>query len=728
MSPTTASVAPSASSLTGPVEGGARYRVFLSYSHADTGWARWLMRRLETYRVPRRFQGRAAPIGLVGPRIVPVFRDRDELPTTSSLGDTIRAALQESATLVVICSPAAARSRWVEQEITEFKRLHGERRVFAFIVDGEPKAEGTADDCFSPALRREIGVDGRLSAVPAEVVAADARSAGDGRKLAFLRLVAGLLHVGFDQLRQRELQRRNRRLTLVAICSVAGMALTLGLAAVAWRARNDAQRRQDRAEDVLAFMLTDFRDDLKKVGQLRVLEKVGDKAMAYFDLADPRDLTDTALARQSKALTQIGDVRMQQAKFNEAEKAFKTAYDRASALARRHPENADMLFERAQAEFWMGYVARSRGDTNLARGWITRYRDSATRLVALEPQVPRGRRELISGNHNLAVLEFDTANYAAARPAFLAEQASVEAMLASQPKNLELRLGLSDIASWLGLIAERCGDYSEAAARLAESSARVKELVELEPANSRWRLKYADSVSLAANVDALVGRRDEAVAAQSRAAALFATLLALDPKNQQWRIRSAIVRLNHAALLLADGKVGEAAGMARWAHHEVEQLVAAEPSSQAFARALAKSWRFEASLRIAEGRTDAAEAVGRAIDLGEKMIRARNKDESIFFELAQANILAGRISQARGADDVARRHWLRALEIVDGRTDVDHWRYLDSAAQALALLGRNTDAAPLIARLRSFGYHSLDPLAASVLDAAPITVSATNIR
>ena len=41
------------------------------------------------------------------------------------------------------CSPSAARSKWVNEEILTFKRLHGEDRIFSFIVDGEPNV---ADD------------------------------------------------------------------------------------------------------------------------------------------------------------------------------------------------------------------------------------------------------------------------------------------------------------------------------------------------------------------------------------------------------------------------------------------------------------------------------------------------------------------------------------------------------------------------------------------------------
>jgi hypothetical protein len=72
-----------------------RYRVFISYSHADTTWATWLMRALEGYRVSSRFHGRTAPIGDIGPRLAPVFRDRDELPTTSDLNATIHRSLRQ---------------------------------------------------------------------------------------------------------------------------------------------------------------------------------------------------------------------------------------------------------------------------------------------------------------------------------------------------------------------------------------------------------------------------------------------------------------------------------------------------------------------------------------------------------------------------------------------------------------------------------------------------------
>ena len=115
-----------------------KYRAFISYSHRDEEWAKWLHRSLETYRIPKHLVGRETEYGDVPERLAPVFRDRDELPTATNLGETLTRALQQSACQIVICSPAAAKSHWVNEEILAFKRLGREHRIFALIVGGEP--------------------------------------------------------------------------------------------------------------------------------------------------------------------------------------------------------------------------------------------------------------------------------------------------------------------------------------------------------------------------------------------------------------------------------------------------------------------------------------------------------------------------------------------------------------------------------------------------------------
>lgn len=229
-----------------------RYRAFISYSHADEKWARWLHGSLESYGVPRRLVGTRTAVGTIPARFSPVFLDREELATAASLGDTLASALEQSAFQIVICSTAAARSRWVNEEILTYKRLGRERRIFCLVVDGEPGASSIPgreqEECLPRALVHRMGADGRLTEERIEPIAADVRPGKDSRSDARLKLVAGMLGVGLDDLKQRETQRRNRRLAMLAAASVAGMAMTSMLATAAWVARNDAQRQRVRAE------------------------------------------------------------------------------------------------------------------------------------------------------------------------------------------------------------------------------------------------------------------------------------------------------------------------------------------------------------------------------------------------------------------------------------------------------------------------------------------------
>lgn len=239
-----------------------RYRAFISYSHRDKVAAGWLHRALETYRLPTKLAGTITRVGVVPRRLAPIFRDCDELSAADDLGVELNAALEQSRFLVVICSPAAAGSKWVNEEILSFKRIHGDRCVLALIVAGEPfsPAATAADECFPPALRFKLGADGRLSDAPAESIAADLRDSGDGKRVAKLKLVAGLTGVKLDDLVQRDAQRRVRRLAAVAVAALVGMIFAAGLAfyANARRVEANTQRRIAEKESAAARAAADY--------------------------------------------------------------------------------------------------------------------------------------------------------------------------------------------------------------------------------------------------------------------------------------------------------------------------------------------------------------------------------------------------------------------------------------------------------------------------------------
>ncbi|BCU78905.1 TIR domain-containing protein [Luteolibacter sp. LG18] len=244
-----------------------RYWAFISYSHADKAWADWLHKSLERYPMPRDLVGKPTPADDPVPkRFTPVFRDREELPTATDLGAVIARALQAARFLVVICSPRSAKSQWVEQEIIAYKRLHGESRVLCLIVDGEPWAsEGKPgvdpdDECFPRAVRYRLGADGELSDVRTEPIAADAREGKDGKQNAVIKLMAGLLGVGFDDLRRREQEYQRRRVRIFrALTSLFALLFVAAVSAAAYAViqKQKVQQTLSQADLQLALIARD---------------------------------------------------------------------------------------------------------------------------------------------------------------------------------------------------------------------------------------------------------------------------------------------------------------------------------------------------------------------------------------------------------------------------------------------------------------------------------------
>jgi eukaryotic-like serine/threonine-protein kinase len=488
-------------------------------------------------------------------------------------------------------------------------------------------------------------------------------------------------------------------------------------------ARADAQRRQEQAEDMLTFMLGDFRAELQKIGRLNLLDAVGEKAMAYFAALDLRDLTDAALTRQAKALTQIGEVRMEQARYAEAEEAFTAAYARAAALVSRHPANGDMLFERGQAEYWIGFVAHRRGDFASGREWYVRYRDTALALSAAEGPTPRARLELSYGHHNLATVEFNAGNLAAAREGFLSARTTLDQMIADRPTDTQLLALRADTSSWLGSIAERDGRFEEASAAFADMHRRYAVLSQLEPKTARWRLETAQSLVFGGQIAALTGRREAASWAYAQAAPLLETLVSGDPTNKHWLSTKLGLQLSQAYLQLTGPETARGESLLLEARRGLEALAADEPTSALFARRLLFAWRLEAGLRLTNGRLDEAESsIARAVAIAEPLLQGLGEARAeiwVRHDCAHAQLLAGQIAEARQKTGTAHEFWTKALATLGANpAESNDWRLLEPAALAFALAGHHESARSIFSRLQTFGYVSLDPRYTTILTRA----------
>jgi hypothetical protein len=248
--------------------GGNRYWGFISYSHRDEPWAQWLHRSLEHFVVPRSLVGRPSRDGGVPRRLFPIFRDRDELPVSSDLGANLKASLERSRYLIVVCSPSSAVSRWVNEEIRYFKSVRGEDRLLCLIVAGEPnlddKPGSTLQECFPAAVRFRLDANGELTDSRTEPIAADVRPGADGKANAKLKLIAGLLGVNYDELKQRDQKRKRRRIALLI-----GVAAMIGAAFVSLAVVEERTKGRQRIAAQIQRLIQEGKEKLREEKRLQ---------------------------------------------------------------------------------------------------------------------------------------------------------------------------------------------------------------------------------------------------------------------------------------------------------------------------------------------------------------------------------------------------------------------------------------------------------------------------
>jgi len=488
-----------------------KYRAFLSYSHRDAKWAGWLHKSLESYRPPKSLVGTISARGPVPKRLTPIFRDREELASATDLGTVINAALEQSACQFVVCSPLAAKSRWVNEEIIAFKRLGGEDRIFCLIVGGEPNATDLPgrgeEECFPPALRFRLGADGRLSDSRTEPIAADARPGKDGKHAAKLKVIAGLLGVGYDALRRREAQRRNRRLFALACGAIAGMVVTSGLAGYALIQRAAAQRQTARAEAEAetAKQTTKFMVDLFKIsdpsearGSTVTAREMLDKGAARVDVdlaqqpkiqatlmdtlgtvymglglyGQARPLLDRAVATRrsqigddplplSDSLSHLGDVLTRQAQFDAAEPLYREAIRVESS----RPKDPAARAQLANSLYGFGVLLARQGRYVEAQKTL---REALARQQALYGAVnPDAARTM----KDLAQAVADGGDLKAALPLMQSAVAMQRAL-----RGNELHPDLAEAINDLALLHQLMGDYDESERFYLESMAMKRRL------------------------------------------------------------------------------------------------------------------------------------------------------------------------------------------------------------------------------------------------------------
>lgn len=268
-----------------------KYTAFISYRHGgkDEFVAKTLHTMLENYRVPGKL---AKQLGKK--KVGRIFRDVDELPSSSSLYNNIEEALAQSEYLLVICTPRLQESKWCMREIELFQKLRGSDHIIAVLAEGEPL------DSFPYAITHRM-VDGKE--VEVEPLAADVRGETPWKqkrkmKVEQLRILAAMLHCEFDQLRQRERQKKLHRTMAVGGVSFAVICAFL---AQTMRENMKLQKQVRKTQSAQSYLLAEYSDtafsaDNPKLAAMLAMEGLPE------DLGDDRPFEGAAMASLTNAL------------------------------------------------------------------------------------------------------------------------------------------------------------------------------------------------------------------------------------------------------------------------------------------------------------------------------------------------------------------------------------------------------------------------------------------
>ena len=193
------------------------YYAFISYSTADSKWAKWLQHQLSYYHIPSSVK--KSKIGIPN-KIRPVFIYEYDL-AGNQLHSVIQKELESSKYLIVICSPSAAKSKYVNGEVETFIRMGRSEYIIPFVVDGEVNSTDSKQECFPPVLLdmlRSGDKNNELRGINVKT---------NGKHQALVDVVATMLGVRRDVLWNRYKMRMLKQ--RIAMCAIAALAMLCGL-------------------------------------------------------------------------------------------------------------------------------------------------------------------------------------------------------------------------------------------------------------------------------------------------------------------------------------------------------------------------------------------------------------------------------------------------------------------------------------------------------------------
>lgn len=236
-------------------EDGYLFDIFLSYSRKDEEFAKRLEEALENFSLPKGIKADS-----ISTNRLRVFRDKNDLvPTEGDYYKTIEGYLKRSAYLVIVCSPNARRSRYVDKEVEVFLQVNEAKRVIPVLLSGKPNnecADSPEESAFPESLCRALEMP--LALPFTEFTQREGKVSGARYRDSWYTLLAKIFGAGRAEIERVDARRRARRraiLAAVSVAVIAALSVALVFALVARREaeaqRAEAVRQRDQARRLL---------------------------------------------------------------------------------------------------------------------------------------------------------------------------------------------------------------------------------------------------------------------------------------------------------------------------------------------------------------------------------------------------------------------------------------------------------------------------------------------
>lgn len=500
--------------------------------------------------------------------------------------------------------------------------------------------------------------------------------------------------------RSAKFARRHR----VAVGAAAGVAAALlGGAGVALHEAREAQAQRREAEGLIEFMLGDLRRRLQPVGRLDVLDAVGTRALAYYAAQDPSALDADGLGRRSRALHLIGEIAERRGQLDEAARRFDSAAAATAELLARAPQDGQRLFDHAQSEYWVGFIARRRGDLGAAEAAMRRYGQLARQLEQVALATPGAsaewRAERPYAEQNLGVILLDAGRPREALAVLESAAAALQQLRtasAGAAESLPVTLG------WLARARESSGDLPGAlAAREASAAAAPAGSVPDSVAEYDRALALIEAAALRL----AMGDSGAAVATADTALELLQGLAERDPSNLDWAGQLGLARLQRAQALAARGDLAAARRDVAEAGAALAPLWQTDPDKRYWHVKVRGLWLLaRAALLPGEPAADELDRFVAAVSQAEA---ARGPLEGeLSGVVAQVLLLRGdRIAERRGEPAAAERDWSGAAARLAARASAGDLTARALHAHARLRLGDAQAARQAAEKLASTPYR-----------------------